>query len=68
MKIRPVEVELFHPYEERRADGRKGRQTWRTIKGTFSLSHQYINTFYNSYRLHVSAYYSHLQAYVIRAV
>jgi len=26
-----------------------------TIKGTFSLSHQYINTFYNSYRLHVSA-------------
>jgi len=27
-----------------------------TIKGTFSLSHQYINTFYNSYRLHVSAF------------
>ena len=26
-----------------------------SIKCTFSLSHQYINTFYNSYRLHVSA-------------
>jgi len=27
-----------------------------TIKGTFRLSHQYINTYYNSYRLHVSAF------------
>ena len=39
-----------------------------TNKGTFSLTHQYINTFYNTYRLHVLAYYSHLRAYVIRAL
>jgi hypothetical protein len=26
------------------------------IKGSFRLSHQYINTFYNSYRLNVSAF------------
>jgi len=39
-----------------------------TNKGTFSLTHQYINTFYNTYRLHVSAYYSHLRACVIRAL
>jgi hypothetical protein len=38
-----------------------------TNKGTYSLTHQYINTFYNTYRLHVSAYYSHLRAYVIIA-
>jgi hypothetical protein len=41
---------------------------WLTNKGTYSLTHQYINTFYNTYRLHVSAYYSHLRAYVIRAL